>query len=105
DAKSVAIEDPVAPGSLTIRDLGYFCLKRFRSIGDQEAYWISRWQPGTTVLDEDGERLDLLDFLRKHASATPTDVPIWLGSVERLACRLIALRVPQEVADRRRQAA
>ena len=28
-----------------------------------------------------------------------------LGSAERLPCRLIALRVPQEVADRRRQAA
>jgi hypothetical protein len=105
DAKSVAVEDPVAPGSLTIRDLGYFGLKRFRSIGQQEAYWISRWQQGTTVCDEDGKPLDLLDFLRKRPTGAATDVPIVLGAQERLPCRLIALRVPQEMADRRRQAA
>jgi hypothetical protein len=105
DAKSVAIEDPVAPGSLTIRDLGYFCLKRFRLIGQQQAYWISRWQQGTVVFDEDGRPLDLLQFLRGQPTGAPADVPILLGSAERLPCRLVALRVPQEVADRRRQAA
>ncbi len=105
DAKSAAIEGPVAPGSLTIRDLGYFCLKRFRRIGQQKAYWVSRCQQGTTVCDEGGGPLDLLDFLRKRPAGAPTDVSIVLGSRERLPCRLIALRVPQEVADRRRQAA
>lgn len=105
DAKSVAVDDPVAAGSLTIRDLGYFCLKRFRSIGRQQAYWISRWQQGTAVFDADGELLDLLDFLRKQPTGRAIDVSILLGSGERLPCRLIALRVPQEVADRRRQAA
>lgn len=105
DAKSVAIDDPVTPGSLTIRDLGYFCLKRFRSIGQQEAYWISRWQQGTSVLDTEGEPLDLLDFLRDQPTGEPVDVPILLGSEERLPCRLIAVRVPQEITNRRRQAA
>jgi Transposase DDE domain len=105
DAKSVAIDDPVTPGSLTIRDLGYFCLKRFRSIGQQEAYWISRWQQGTTVLDAKGQPVDLLDFLRNQPTGEPVDVSILLGLAERLPCRLIAVRVPQEIANRRRQAA
>jgi Transposase DDE domain len=105
DAKSVAIDDPVIPGSLTIRDLGYFSLKRFRSIGQQEAFWISRWQQGTDVLDAEGKSLDLLDFLRNQPTGEPVDVPISLGSAERLPCRLIAVRVPQEIANRRRQAA
>jgi hypothetical protein len=105
DAKSVAIEDPVAPGSLTIRDLGYFCLKRFRSIGQQQAYWISRWQQGTTVFDETGRPRNLLDFLRAQPTGAATDVSILLGAEERLPCRLIALRVPPELANRRRQAA
>jgi hypothetical protein len=105
DAQSVAVEEPVAAGSLTIRDLGSFCLKRFRAIGQQQAYWISRWQQGTAVFDEDGGPLDLLDFLRKRPTGAAVDVAILLGSAERLPCRLIALRVPQEVADRRRQAA
>jgi Transposase DDE domain len=105
DAKSVAPEDPVAPGSLTIRDLGYFCLKRFRSIGKQGAYWLSRWQQGTAVFDGDGRPLELLEFLRGQPRGNPIDVSIVLGSADRLPCRLIALRVPQEVADRRRQKA
>lgn len=105
DARSVAVEDPVAPGSLTIRDLGYFSLERFRSIGRQTAYWISRWQQGTLVFDVDGTPLDLLVWLRGQPPGTPVDVSILLGSMERLPCRLIALRVPQEIADRRRHAA
>ena len=105
DAKSVAIEDPVLAGSLTIRDLGYFGLKRFRSIAEQEAYWISRLQQGTIVFDNEGEPLDLLAFLRKQPPGKPIDVSVFLGSTERLPCRLIALRVPEERANRRRQAA
>ena len=105
DGKSAAPEDPVAPGSLTVRDLGYFCLKRFRSIGAQGAYWVSRWQQGTTVFGGDGTPLDLPEFLRSRPAGAPVDAPILLGSEERLPCRLIALRVPPEVANRRRQAA
>ena len=37
--------------------------------------------------------------------AGPIDVSVLLGVSHRLPCRLIALRVPQEVADRRRQKA
>ncbi len=105
DAKSVDVEGAVAPGSLTIRDLGYFCLERFRSIGGQGAYWISRWQQGTLVFDTDGTPLDVLAFLAGQPPGKPVDVSISLGSRERLACRLIALRVPRELANRRRQAA
>lgn len=105
DAKSTAPEEPVTPGSLTIRDLGYFCLERFQSVSAQGAYWISRWQPGTAVFDVNGQPLDLLESVRQHQGSGPLDLPILLGAVQRLPCRLIVLRVPQEVADRRRQKA
>jgi Transposase DDE domain len=102
-----AIEDPqrpVSPGALILRDLGYFSLKRFRHIGQQGAFWISRWQPATAVFDETGQPLDLLEYLRQRwTGRRPIDVPIVLGAAERLPCRLIALRVSQEVAARRRQ--
>jgi hypothetical protein len=105
DARSTAPEDPVTPGSLTIRDPGYFCLKRLESLSAQGAYWISRWQPGTAVFDVEGQPQDLLAYVRRHQGDGPLDVPILLGAAERLPCRLIALRVPQEVADRRRRKA
>jgi hypothetical protein len=46
--------DPQAlpvPGSLSIYDLGYFSLERFRAWGAAGAYWISRLQPRTLAFD------------------------------------------------------
>jgi Transposase DDE domain len=105
DGRNAAAENPVTPGSLVIRDLGYFCLKRFQELSAAGAYWISRWPQGTTVFDREGRPLELRAYVRRHAGPGPLDVPILLGAVERLPCRLIVLRVPQEVADRRRQKA
>jgi hypothetical protein len=89
--------------SLSVFDLGYFSLERFQRIGKAKAYWISRFQHNTTVFDEGGKRLALLPFLRKHGKHGMVDVSVVVGEKERLACRLIAVRVPPEVAARRRQ--
>jgi Transposase DDE domain len=105
DGQNAAAENAVTPGSLLIRDLGYFSLKRFQAWNAAGAYWISRWQQGTSVFTAEGRPLDLLAYLRRHPGPEPIDLPILLGATERLPCRLIALRVPQEVADRRRQKA
>lgn len=43
-------------GSLSIFDLGYFFLERFRRIGDAAASWISRLQHHTKVFDRAGAR-------------------------------------------------
>jgi Transposase DDE domain len=94
DAQSAAAEPPVTPGSLSIRDLGYFCLKRFQTLSAAGASWLSRWQPGTAVFDPEGRPLELLSYVQQHAGEKPLDVPILLGSAERLPCRLIVLRVP-----------
>ena len=84
---------------------GSFCLKRFRRWTAAGAFWISRWQPGTVVLTPEGTPLDLLQRLRRHTWDGPLDIAVLLGSTARVACRLIALRVPPEVAARRRQKA
>jgi hypothetical protein len=104
DALSADPQAVVRRGSLLIRDLGYFSLKRFQSLGQGGAYWISRWPLGTAVFDVAGTPLDLLAYVRRQWTGThPIDVPMMLGTRERLPCRLIALRVAQEVAARRRQ--
>lgn len=105
DTNSAALADVPPAGSLTIRDLGYFDLSRFRAWAAAGAHWLSRWQPGTLVLDPDGRPPDLLGHLARHPAGAPFDAPVLLGAAERLACRLIALRAPQEVADRRRHKA
>ena len=93
DAKSAAVEETPPAGSLSLWDLGYFCLKRFRRWTAAGAFWISRWQPGTVVLTPEGTPLDLLQRLRRHPWDGPLDIAVLLGSTARVACRLIALRV------------
>jgi hypothetical protein len=92
-------------GALSIFDLGYFSLERFRRIMDAGAYWISRLQHNTKVFDEAGQQLHLLRFLKANGANGLVDMPVVLGEKERLPCRMIAIRVPQEVAARRRQQA
>lgn len=103
DAKS-EIAGVLPPAeSLSVFDLGYFSLDRFRRVGEADAYWISRLQHGTKVFDAAGEHLDLRSFLRKRGESGLVDAMVVLGEQDRLACRLIAVRVPAEVASRRRQ--
>lgn len=105
DTNSAVLEATPPKGSLTIRDLGYFDLSRFRAWTAAAAHWISRWQPGTRVFESDGRPLDLWNRLQLQPAGVPFDASVLLGAEERLPCRLIALRVPQEAADQRRRKA
>jgi hypothetical protein len=104
DAQSAIALATAAPGTLLIYDLGYFDVARFRALDDQKAKFISRLQHGTAVLDPTtGRALDLVAHLRQQPALV--DQSILLSLSVRLACRLIALRVPEEVANRRRHKA
>jgi hypothetical protein len=105
DAKALAPDAPAEPGSLKIYDPGYFSLERFRRWDGAGVFWISRLQPGTAVFGADGSPLDLLRYAREHRGGAPIDMPVLLGSAERVRCRVVVPRVPQEVAARRRQKA
>jgi IS4 transposase len=59
---------------------------------------------GTQIGDLEGKPLDLLTYLRQQTSGL-VDEEILLGKSTQLRCRLVAIRVPEEVANRRRQKA
>jgi hypothetical protein len=88
-------------GALHLGDLGYFNLDRLAKDQAAGVFWITRLKLGTCVYDLDGQRLDLASWLSGNP-APLVDVQISMGEEHRLSCRLIAVRVPQEVADRRR---
>lgn len=96
----------VEPGSLTIVDLGYFCLDALCAIAQQGAYFLIRYLHSTALLTPQGDRIDLLAWLRSETSDV-IDQPVLLGCQlqHRIPCRLIALRVPQAVAEERRRKA
>jgi hypothetical protein len=64
-------------------------------------YFLSRLQFGTNVLLNDDETLALLPWLAKQPGPY-VDQAIRLGQTQRLPCRLIAWRLPEEQANRRR---
>lgn len=42
DSKSVVLDETPPPGSVSIFDLGYFLLERFRTWQEAGVHWISR---------------------------------------------------------------
>jgi hypothetical protein len=89
-------------GSLRITDLGYFVIEVFERFNQQGVFWLSRLQFGTSVFTPEGRRLSLLDWLGEQPGPS-VDRPILMGTERMVACRIVAWRVPQEVANRRRQ--
>lgn len=96
----------VEGGSLTIVDLGYFCLDAFRAIAEKSAYFLSRYHYPTGLLDASGKRIDLEALLRKQTD-DHKEVQVKLGcrSEHQLPCRLIVLRNPDDVTEKRRRKA
>jgi hypothetical protein len=94
--------EPLAAGTLRLADLGFFSLDRFQEFNAQGVYWLTRMQPGTVVYDTEGVASSLADFLRRQTKAV-VDVSVALGVHHRLPSRLIAVRVPPAVAEKRRE--
>ncbi len=96
----------VEGGSLTMVDLGYFCLDAFRAIADKSAYFLSRYFYPTALLNQLGKRIDLETLLRKQ-TGNRKELQVKLGcrAQHQIPCRLIILRNPDAVTEKRRRSA
>jgi len=88
-------------GGLRLADLGYFSLEAMQDMTRHGVYWLSRLQANTAVFDATGQRHTLSQWLRDQAGAV--DMAAIVGAQERVPCRLLAQRVPDDVAERRRR--
>jgi len=102
DHRTPLQDQDIEPGSLHLRDLGYFHLDTLQAIDQREAYFLTRLQDSTAVFLDNGERIELGDYLR-GVDGNVVDQPVTLGVKHRLSCRLIAVRVPPKVAAKRRR--
>jgi hypothetical protein len=102
DSTSPLQDDDPPAGALRVADLGYWDLDVFGRLGRCGAFWLSRWKFGVALYEPQGQRLDLVAWLRQH-NAPVVDVPVQIGKRERLAGRLVAVRVPAHVARKRQQ--
>jgi hypothetical protein len=100
DSTTTVQSAPLAAGALRVSDLGYFDLDVFAQLQEQHAYWLCRLHQGTALFDPAGRRLALRSVL---CGAALVDWQVQLGVQHHLPARLLAVRVPAEVATQRRR--
>jgi len=101
DLASPLAHRPLPEGALRLADLGFFDLALLERYSAEGVYWISRLHPGTRVAADGGRPQPLLAFLPAQPGP-PVDAAVRLGA-RGVPARLLAARVPEEVANRRRQ--
>jgi len=101
DAELAARPEDLPRGCLYLADMGFFGAARLGLLS-AVCFWISRIPVSTCVRQEGGRWLKLAEWLR-GLEGDAVDVPGELVESAGTPCRLVALRCPQEVADRRRQ--
>lgn len=95
-------------GALWIGDLGFFDLRFFEAVAQAGSWFVSRMKAGVTVRVRSRrgqwEKLELGKFL---AAAQPDvfELAVRIGIKPALSGRLVAVRVPQPVAEQRRRTA
>jgi hypothetical protein len=88
-------------GSLRLADVGYFKVKVFEELNRRTVWWLTRL-PARTGIWVNDRVVNLATWLTEHCPLECLDVEVEL-TAQRLRCRLIAQRVPAEVARRRRE--
>ena len=102
-SESNLILEVAQAGDLVLRDLGYFVLENLRKMTNMGIFFISKFRPDTTVYAAlSGEKIDLLAQLKKK---NRLDMPVLIGSKEKVSLRLVAEKLPEEVARNKRQKA
>lgn len=97
-----ATAEDLPEGSLHLIDLGYFDTSRWLAF-EQNRYFISRAKSKIVLLRRKGWQL-LPDFLKEQPEKICCiDRSVVIHKKNLLAVRLVALRCPEEVANRRKQ--
>lgn len=107
----------IVPGEMHLFDLGYFKLEWLRSLASQGAYFCCRYRYATAVQRASGDTQNgpawlvatsmtthLVDWLAQMPlGQTRLELDVLLGKRLQVPCRLLALRVPEDL-KRERQA-
>ena len=94
-------------GCLFLFDLGYFKIKAFAVIAQAGAYFLSRLNHQTNLYAGTSAGLSPLDVVAL-LKKTPCDLiekAMFIGEADRVPSRLIAVRLPDEVVNKRRREA
>jgi Transposase DDE domain len=101
---AVVASGPLPPGALLLEDLGFFSGDRLQESLSQGVYVLTRVPAWTAFFDRSGRRLDLVQLLRR-AGGWQLEREVLILHDQKLAMRLLAVRLPPEQAQQRRQRA
>lgn len=103
DRRAVGSHAPLPEGALLLEDLGFFDVQRLRHYDAQGGYLLSR-APTRLLVRPAGERAQRLAVFLAGVRGDRVDRWVTIGRRQRTwRCRLLAVRVPPEVAQQRRQ--
>lgn len=95
---------PLPAGALRLYDLGFFDTRVMADDTQRDVHWISRVPTGIFLKQADTatnvEAQEISVWLQKQ-TANEVDCQVELGKETPLSCRLIAVRCPEEVRERR----
>lgn len=102
DRSSPLNAEVMAANSLYIADLGYFNVSRFVERREAGSYTLSRLQGHTALFTPQGEAICLEWVLPKQVGQLK-ELAVLVGARQHHPMRLLLLRVPKEVGDKRRK--
>lgn len=91
------------PGDLVLRDLGYFVLENFGKMMQSGIFFISKLKVKTNLYDpQNGEQISLLTLLK---GKNKVELLVHVGQKTKLPLRLIAQKLPEDIARQKREKA
>ncbi len=102
DKSTPLLQEPLPAGALQLADLGYFSLQQLAQLDRQGVYWLSRLKVQCQLYDAQGQRSRLAALLQAQRQDR-VELSVALGAQQRLPCRLLAVRVSSQEANRRRR--
>jgi hypothetical protein len=96
----------IEPGSLLLRDLGYFNMDVLEQIGQKGAYFISRLRPKVNIYEYKEGSYQPIDIKKihqqmKHGKLAYQELSVYIGEEKKLPVRLIIELVPEKIVNRR----
>lgn len=105
DHKSPFGIEELPEGSLYIADLGFFAIERFCCIArgtNRKRYFASRFQSKTNLYYRNGQRIELAGILPQQVGQVK-ELGVVIGQKNGLPVRLILVKVPDDVAEKRKE--
>jgi hypothetical protein len=102
DRSSPFNDESLPEGSLYVADLGYFNLDRMVQRRAEKSYTLTRPQSSTVFFTTESKRLQLKSILPQRVGQTK-EMPVLVGVKQQHPMRLLMMRVPEEIAELRRE--